>query len=316
MKTGTAQDRPFLGFCDELSRLVPDLTVKQETEDDLPRPTLHVSKQISYQAIPLGPELPPFLEALTGSGDNTASLPGPAAEIIKEIKVPALLKVYVTPHCPHCPAIVRQLIGLCALNQALRLTIVDGVLFPEAAAEDRIQSAPTVLLDQFRWDGSLRLEEMAAVIADRDPVNLSANTLSSMIHDGAATSVADMMIGSRKIYPAFIELLINEKWTQRLGAMVVMEDIADRDYPLAATATSPLQSAMDSLPDPVKGDMLYILGEIGDPTILPFIRQAADGTDNDEVRTAAIEAMAAIENREKSRHCIMEAPGKGTIPLD
>lgn len=295
-KTGTSQDGPFLDFCNQLSRLLPNLTVKQETEEDLPRPALHIGVQVSYQAIPLGPELPPFLEALTSDNKIAASVPHLAAEMIREVKIPALLKLYVTPHCPHCPEVARKLIGLCSLNGSLRLTIIDGVLFPGAASEDNIQSAPTVVLDQFRWGGSIRLEELAAVIANRDPVNLSADTLSSMLHDGAATRVANMMIDSQKIFPSFIELLVNEKWTHRLGAMVVMEDIADRDNPLAATAVKPLQSAFNTLPDPVKGDMLYILGEIGDPTPLPFIRQVARDTGNKEVKMAAQEAMEAIIN--------------------
>ena len=163
------------------------------------------------------------------------------------------------------------------------------------AQSNRIQSVPTVLLDeQFRWTGSLRLEELVEIMTNRDPAKLGTSTLKRMLKEGNAAQLAEMMLDKERIFPAFLDLLIHKKWPIRLGAMVTMEEIANRNSELAAQVIDPLWERFHQVEDPVKGDIVYILGESGDYKIVPRLQMILDSQYNTEVKEAAKEAIEKI----------------------
>ena len=289
----------FSEFCDNLMRLAPKIRItKKEGEADEP-PAILIGHAIRYHAIPLGTELEPFLESISALENGYDRIPDSIQNQLEKIKLPALLKFYVSQQCPFCPVTLRQIIPLPAINKFLRLAIYDCILFPEIAQSDRIQSVPTLLLDeQFRWTGSLQLEELVEIITNRDPARLSALSLEGMLKEGNASKVAEMMLDKEILFPAFLDLLIHEKWPVRLGAMVAMEEIADRNPELAAQVIDPLWENFHHVGDPVKGDIIYILGETGNYEIAPRLETILSGHYDTEVKEAAKEAIEKIERKE------------------
>ncbi len=293
--TGKKQDEVFIQFCETFSKLAPGISIKNQKDDERSTPAISIGDRVIYQALPLGPELLPFLKAVESINSPIPALSPKIRELMEAAHIPAFLKLYITPQCPFCPAVANQMITLSSAGKHIRISIIDGTMFPELAKEDYVQSAPTVILDQFRWTSKIQIEEVARVIATRDPAELSATALRNIIHEGAASKVAWMMLKSEKIFPSFMELLIHEKWPVRLGAMVVMEEIIEKNRQLAAQAIPPLQDNFDTHIDQIKGDILYILGEIGKPEVIPFIQTVLKHNQNKEVRTAAKEAIEAMK---------------------
>ncbi|OQY43185.1 MAG: hypothetical protein B6240_13015 [Desulfobacteraceae bacterium 4572_87] len=78
-----------------------------------------------------------------------------------------------------------------------------------------------------------------------------------------------MMLERKMIFPNFYELLASEKWSVRLGAMVVMEEIIERDRKLAGQCVEPLWEKLPHLNGQVQGDVVYILGEAGTRDFIP-----------------------------------------------
>lgn len=298
--TGDVPDNLFTGFCKELKRLAPCIDIKMEKDESASAPAIHIGDRIVYHAVPLGPELPPFLTAL---GLQNQAVPGIAEEvgsILNNLNLPVFLKLFIAPHCPFCPGVAGQLIALAAANDRIRLSIVDGTLFQDLAAKDRIKAAPTLLMDRFRWTGAIPIPEVIRIMAERDPADLGPETIRNILQGGGASEVVMMMRKAGKIFPAFFELLTDAKWTVRLGAMVVMEELIETDIALACRAIQPLREQFNSWDDSVKGDMVYILGEIGNPEALPLLEDALTRTENHEVATAVEEAILAI--RRKTPH--------------
>ena len=151
---------------------------------------------------------------------------------------------------------------------------------------------PTVLLEnQFRWTGSVPLEEIVDVIITRNPNSLGASSLERLLKDGNAAQLADMMTGSQQIFPAFYDLLTHNKWPVRLGAMVVAETIAAQNTELAAELLMPLWQRFEAVSDQIKGDLLYVFGAIGHPTAVPWLQSVLNGGYDAEVKEAAREAL-------------------------
>lgn len=288
----------FREFCETLSELVPNLRITKEKEESESPPAIRVRSGLRYQAIPLGPELEPFLQALEMSDKHPPKLAESVRNRLTKITMPALLKLYIAPQCPFCPATVRQIVPLTFENKLIHLTVIDGMFFREIAESDHIQSVPTLLLEGgFRWTGSINLEELIDVMANRDPSELSAASLQQMISEGNAGGLAEMMLEKEMIFPGFIDLLLHEHFSVRLGAMVAMEQIADENISLAANIVKPLWEKFADQDVQVKGDILYTIGECGTADILPELKMILDSPYKSEIKEAAQEAIENIEAR-------------------
>ena len=285
-------------FCKHLVGLAPKVQMVRKEEEHVEIPAIGIGPGLRYHAVPLGTELGPFLEALYDSDKPGSRLSASLIKGLQDITVPAALSLFVAPQCPHCPVTARQILPLASASDVIRLRVIDGVLFPEIAQTHHIRSVPTVVLDeQFRWTGTLQLKELVDVMTNRDPADLSPSSLEGMLREGDASQVASMMLEREMIFPSFIDLLAHEKMFVRLGAMVVMEEIVERNSALAAQVVDPLLKRFDEAGDRAQGDILYVLGETGNGSLMPALEKITQGSCHGEVKEAAQEALEKIAAR-------------------
>ena len=290
--SGHPNFKAFKDFCDNLNHLVPGVIIAKEGESPEQPPQIVIGNGLRYQTVPTGHELQPFIEALVALDSGSWNIAEPAKTSLRKKKLPATLTLFIAPQCTFCPAVVRQLIPLPMVDDKIQLIIIDGSLFPEMAETYKIQAVPTLLLDeQFRWTGSVPLDEIIDTIITRDPASLGAASLENILKEGQASHLAAMMLDAEKIFPAFLDLIIHDKWPVRLGAMVVMEEIADQNPALASEVIDFLWDRFHPLPDQIKGDILYLLGEIGDRRAVSWLEEVLAGEYNEEVIEAAKEAI-------------------------
>ena len=295
-ETEHEKNTEFLSFCEKLSQLVPQIQLIKADGDPHSAPMIGIGYGIRYQAIPVGTELEPFLEALAFDDSSKKNIPELLLKSLYDIEIPAVLKIYVAPQCKFCPEMVRQLIPLPEVNRNIKLMIIDCTQFPELMQQYKIQSVPTLFLDDhFRWTGSVNLEELIGMMKDRDPSLLGAVSQEMILKEGNAAQLAQMMLEENIIFPAFYDVLTHDKWSVRLGAMVVMEEIIDRQPELAAQAIKPLWERFFEVSDQVKGDILYVFGEIGKPQALSNLESVLSGEFGKEVKEAAEEALQKIK---------------------
>ena len=291
--------KPFKAFCDELTRMVPGIQVKREEASTDDPPQIILGGNLRYQAVPTGHELQPFLDTLAALDSDDFKISDPAARTrLKKNKFPADLTVFIAPQCAFCPQVVQRLIALALTDKRIQLTIIDGSLFPESLLSHDIKAVPTILLDdQFRWTGSIPLEEIIDAITTRDPASLGAVSLESILKDGGADRLAAMMLESKKLFPALYDVLTHAKWPTRLGAMVVMEEIAEKNPELAAEGLNPLWDRFQYASAQIQGDILHVFGEIGNPRAVPWLRTVLAGEFSSEVKEAAQDALSVLSNK-------------------
>ncbi|MBT3311204.1 MAG: hypothetical protein HN737_06220 [Desulfobacterales bacterium] len=288
----------FKAFGEKLASLVPkiDVTIKK-SDDDQPS-AIQIHERIRFHAIPVGTEIDIFLDALKQVASGVVKLPDSVLEKLRSVDVPARCKLFIAQYCPHCPVVVQQIIPLVIECGYMHISIIDGTLFPKETETFRIMSAPTLLLDDdFRWTGSVPVHELVDAMNDRDPSQLGASSLEGIIKDGNASLVAEMMLKSRSIFQSFYELLMHEKWPVRLGAMVVMEEVIEKDKTLAAGTINPLLEKFPEMDDQVKGDILYLIGESGNYSNISELEKIISGEYSVMVKEAAGEAIESINCR-------------------
>jgi hypothetical protein len=292
--TSDGRSSELARFCERLSEWIPQVSVLREDAPGQDYPFMHLPSGLRYMGIPAGNEVDAFVEALSG---KAPALPDPLRARIASVRYPAGLDLYVMPQCTVCPQAVRRLMPLPAANPLIRLTVIDGVLFPELAQRDRIQAVPTAVLDgRFRWSGAIELENVVALLTTRDPASLGPASLAMMLKDGAARRLAEMMAERDALFPAILDLLCDDAWPVRLAAMVAAEELYALRPVLARELIERLWRRFDAVSDTVKGDILYLAGEIGGTTTLGKIMAVlAGGTASADVLEAAAEAMEKLK---------------------
>jgi hypothetical protein len=282
----------FQKYCDVLTELIPKIRINKEKNTGNLAPVIEVGPSILIHALPQGTELSPFTELLLAVDDHSRISEGAPHEKNIPVEAPAMLKLYVSPRCPFCPIMMKQLFSRALVQPSLNLKVIDAALFPGLAADDAIQSVPTLILDNsFRWTGVVDMNEVRNAIRLRDPAKLGVDSLKSMIVNGDAFQLADMMIRAEKIFVSFVDLLVHEEFSTRLGAMAAAEELVEQRPDIARQLVDPLLNRFEDRIDQIKGDVLYIIGQAGDRRIIPFLNRILSGPYSVEVKEAAQEAV-------------------------
>lgn len=290
------EQKRFKAFAGELSRITPAIKTSLAKQTS-PLPGFYIKENISYNALPMGRYLFPFLTRLGGQ-KKTAELPIDIRTDLDSLEHPCDLTLYITPGCPHCPGVMDTVLPLAEASHKIRLQIIDGSLFPEAAKKANVLSAPCLVLDKgFRWTGAVSRKEILSMILEQDASNLSAQALKNILEQGKADWIAGQMLKSDMIFNGYVELLLNETWSVRLGAMVALETLAQKNPNLAHKLCPLLIKAFDLAKIPVQGDILYALGEAGDLETRTWILGMEEKLGNKELMEAAQAAADAIESR-------------------
>ena len=285
----------FHKFCDQLTNAAPKVRVAKERLEQGTAPRIRIDPGLHYHALPQGAELDPFLQALTYLDAHPSQAPFPFKDQLDTMTLTADLRLYVAPQCTFCPSVVRQLLPLPFSSPRIELTIIDGLLFPEMAQEHGIKSVPTLILDEFRWTGSLKMEDLVSALLERDPAQLPFSALENMMMEGNADQLTAMILKAGACFPSFIDLLTHPLFSVRLGAMVVMEALIEENPVLANQAVEPLWERFSQADPQIQGDIIYLFGELGARDMVSKISGVLNGDYDGEVKEAAEEALEKIQ---------------------
>lgn len=205
------------------------------------------------------------------------------------------LELFVAKQCPHCPRVARELRALAEANPGIELAVLDVDEAPDAARAARVQAVPTLVVNRHvRLTGSgVNVDDVALLLLD--PRGLSAAALRRLVEQGNADAVAELMVRDGVVYPALVELLAEATFSIRLGAMAVAEKLIERDRAVASALADPLWARFPTADNEIRGDLVYLIGQVGAHHLLAELRAVAEGHASSDVREAAVEAIEAIE---------------------
>jgi len=285
---------PLMAFCHTLAEACDAVKVSETTAaaDDLPAVRLRQGA-ILYRAAPLGTELEPFLEALAGKSEDTGTESGPFRT--------AALRLFVAAACPHCPAAVSSLLPMIDAGGPLTLEIIDSEACGELAEANNIKSVPTLILDRtFRWTGTIRPGDLEELLTPGDRTGISAGALERLLEGGNAGPLTELMVEAGVASPALCRLMASDAMSVRLGAMMVLEELLEQSPELVQQLVPRLWQRIPEAPEPAQGDMLYIIGEAGPPSLAAEINSFLGTDPHPEVAEAAREALERLAERHGS----------------
>jgi glutaredoxin len=265
--------------------------------EDVP-PTIEIKPNLRYMALPGGREMAPFLQTLISRSQGETSLAKRTLSRLATFITPTKIEVMVSPTCPHCPMVVSLVNQLALDSTYLEMTIIDITLFTDYAQKYSIRAVPTLVINgQEQLVGNLSEDLLVDKLTNQSPATFHPDSFKKIVKEGDAEKLAGMMVADGDVYRGALELLTDPDWSVRMGMMVVLEEVAERNPELVQTAYTHLVDLLDHGDANQRGDMAYLLGIIGNVSVLGPLKMLLNDN-NPEVAEAAFEAVQRIQERE------------------
>ncbi|MGQ9796883.1 thioredoxin family protein [Desulfosoma sp.] len=303
-------------YAEDLRALSPHISLHTAFEDTDDLPGFFIDDSWIWHAVPSGAELRPFLETLALFQEMSAALRryredrlaptlGPIRPDLRQrllgLQSHRELLVFTAPQCPQCAHMLLELAPMPFITPYLMVRVVDALLCAERAQAAGIRSVPTILFgEDFRWTGRVNLAHVLEVVCRNESTELSAAAAIRLLKEGKAQELSRLMLSSSNPWRDFPAVLTRAEWSVRLGALVVLEELVDKD-PLKAQAYLPLLwNNMDELPAAVQGDVVYATGIVGDPAWTERVfRWAEKQVEDSELREVGEETLNTLKRKKK-----------------
>jgi glutaredoxin-like protein len=103
---------------------------------------------VRIYGIPYGYELNTLVEGIVNVSRGKTDLSDKTREIIKDIKKPVHIQVFVTLTCPHCPAAAAIAHKLAVESDMIRADVIDAQEFPTLAQKYGVIGVPKVVINE------------------------------------------------------------------------------------------------------------------------------------------------------------------------
>ena len=288
----------FRTFVEALATVSSKLQPIYTTHDESAPPTIEITPNIRYMALPGDREMAPFLRSLISRSNGKTSLSERTLSTLTKFITSTKLEVMVSPTCPHCPIVVGLINQLAISSSYLEVTIIDITLFAEFAQKYNIRAVPTLVIDgQEQLVGNISEDLLMDKLTNQSPATFRPDSFRKIVKEGDAEELAGMMVADGDVYGGALELLADPDWSVRMGMMVVLEEVAMRSPDLVQRAYPYIVDLLDHGEANQRGDMAYLLGIIGDGRVLDPLKLLLNDM-NPEVAEAAFEAVQKIQERE------------------
>lgn len=212
--------------------------------------------------------------------------------------------MFVSGHCPSCPAVLTALAEMVKAGSLGELRVVNVERRPETARELGVRSVPWVRIGPFELTGlrsRQELESWASKVASETGM---ADWFHTLLKEGELDKVLEAVRRQPEQLAAVLPIVANPEASLnvRIGAGAVLEAYAGQ--PALRALLSRLAELSAAADARVRADACHYLGLTGDPAARPYLEARLDDPDA-EVREIARESLTALAEGglEPHSHC-------------
>ena len=103
---------------------------------------------VRIYGIPYGYELQTLIEAIITVSKGTTDLSDNTKSILKEVRSPVHIKVFVSLTCPHCPAAAAVAHKLAVESPFVKADVIDSGEFPDLAMKYNVVGVPKIIINE------------------------------------------------------------------------------------------------------------------------------------------------------------------------
>ncbi len=103
---------------------------------------------VRFYGLPYGYEFQTLIEAVINVSRGKTEISDKTRELLKEVKTPVHIQVFVTLTCPHCPIAASIAHKFAVENDMVKADVIDASEFPHLALKYAIIGTPKVVINE------------------------------------------------------------------------------------------------------------------------------------------------------------------------
>ena len=199
--------------------------------------------------------------------------------------------LFVSPQCPHCPAVLSGLGELVKEGVIGRLEVVNVAAHPEQAQSLGVRTVPWMRIGYFELEGAMALGELREWAQRAASAKGIQDYFVEMLKTGHRDKVEKLIRQDSALSASLADVMADPETSMavRLGIGAVLEEFQGTG--LLDAMIPKLAELAKTGDDLTRADACHFLTLIGGEHVIPHL-QACLNDDNDEVREIAREALA------------------------
>jgi alkyl hydroperoxide reductase subunit F len=159
---------------------------------------------VTFAGVPMGHEFTSLVLALLQVGGHAIKFDDAVVEQIRNLDGDYEFETFVSLSCHNCPEVVQALNAMSVINPRIRVTTIDGGVFPQEVEERQIMAVPMMFMNGEHFgQGRTSVEEILAKLDSNAGVRAAAELSKKDVFDvlvvgGGPAGAASAIYAARK----------------------------------------------------------------------------------------------------------------------
>jgi alkyl hydroperoxide reductase subunit F len=164
----SAKAREMQALLADIVALSDKITLVEKTDGDVRKPSFAITRPgtdiaVTFAGIPMGHEFTSLVLALLQVGGHTIKFDDAVIEQIRNLEGDFHFETFISLTCHNCPEVVQALNAMSVINPRIKVTTIDGGVFPKEVEERQIMAVPMMFLNGEHFgQGRSSVEEILA----------------------------------------------------------------------------------------------------------------------------------------------------------
>ena len=205
----SATAREMQELLQEIVLLSDKISLVERRDDNERKPSFSINRPgtdigVRFAGVPMGHEFTSLVLALLQVGGHTIRFDDAVIEQIRNLDGDYVFETFISLSCHNCPEVVQALNAMAVINPRIKVTTIDGGVFPQEVEARQIMAVPMMFLNGEHFgQGRTSVEEILAKLdtnaGARQAAELSKkDVFDVLIVGGGPAGAAAAIYASRK----------------------------------------------------------------------------------------------------------------------
>jgi alkyl hydroperoxide reductase subunit F len=205
----SAKAREMQDLLNDIVVLSDKITLVEKTGSGVRTPSFAITRPgtdiaVTFAGIPMGHEFTSLVLALLQVGGHTIKFDDAVIEQIRNLEGDYNFETFISLTCHNCPEVVQALNAMSVINPRIKVTTIDGGVFPKEVEERQIMAVPMMFLNGEHFgQGRSSVEEILAKLDTNAGVRQAAELSKKDVFDvlivgGGPAGAAAAIYAARK----------------------------------------------------------------------------------------------------------------------
>ncbi|MGK5012868.1 alkyl hydroperoxide reductase subunit F [Janthinobacterium sp. MDB2-8] len=164
----SAKAREMKELLQEIVLLSDKITLVERIDAGVRTPSFSINRAgsdigVRFAGVPMGHEFTSLVLALLQVGGHTIKFDDAVIQQIRNLDGDYAFETFISLSCHNCPEVVQALNAMAVINPRIKVTTIDGGVFPQEVEERQIMAVPMMFLNgQHFGQGRTNVEEILA----------------------------------------------------------------------------------------------------------------------------------------------------------